>query len=152
MNDHLFEMETIVNLIEELNPIVKNEHWEEVGHFDDIPIDVDWDRYKIIESAGNLRCYTIRPVGNDRVLQGYAIFFIGHHLHCKTTLVADQDAIFVRKPFRGIGKLFIEWCDSQLKLEGVNTVSHHIKPWFDWSPVIEKLGYKKAETVWIRRL
>lgn len=152
----LFNRETLIECQSEIQPILRNEHWEEVGHYDDIPIDMQWDKYAALESMGKLRCYTIRePLNeefNETVLKGYAFFIVDNHLHYKSTIVASQDILYVRRPYRGIGRAFLSWCDEQLKREGVVTVTHHAKPWFEYGQLFEKLGYEKAETIWARRL
>lgn len=151
-----FSRETLDACMEEIRPILRNEHWEEVGHYDDIPIDMQWDKYKAMEYAGLLRCYTVRSPLNEElkesVLEGYAFFIVSKHLHYKHTTVASQDILYVRKPYRGIGRSFLAWCDGQLRDEGVTTVTHHAKPWFNYGNLFEKLGYEKAETIWARRL
>lgn len=151
-----FKREKLMECQAEIQPILRHEHWEEVGHFKDIPIDMDWERYYKIEALGLLRCFVIRTPINEEfkesMIIGYAFYIVGKHMHYKNTLVAAQDILYVRKPHRGIGKEFLKWCDEQLKAEGVVTVTQHIKPWFDWGHMAEKLGYEKAETIWARRL
>lgn len=151
-----FALESLGDCQKEIQPILRNEHWEEVGHYDDIPIDMQWDKYAVLQEMGKLRCYTIREFVNEdfkeTILQGYAFFFVDKHLHYKHTIVASQDILYVRKPYRGIGKTFLKWCDEQLIAENVTTVSHHAKPWFNYGELFEKLGYEKAETIWTRRL
>lgn len=151
-----FSLENVRDCMDEIKPILRNEHWEEVGHYDDIPIDMEWDKYFLLQDKGVLRCFTIRSSVNeefkDTVIQGYAFFFVDKHLHYKNTIVASQDILFVRKTSRGIGRKFLAWCDEQLKSEGVVTVTHHAKPWFEYGTLFEKLGYEKAETIWARRL
>jgi GNAT superfamily N-acetyltransferase len=151
-----FQRETLNQCMAEIQPVLRHEHWEEVGHYKDIPIDMSWERYQTLESLGKLRCFTIRAPLNqefsETVLQGYAFFLVDKHLHYKHTTVAAQDILYVRKPYRGVGKQFLSWCDEQLRLEGVTTVTHHAKPWFNYGDLFEKLGYEKAETIWARRL
>jgi hypothetical protein len=151
-----FSLEPLNQCQAEIQPILRNEHWVEVGHYKDIPIDMQWDRYAMLQERGVLRCYTAREFLNEefgeKVLQGYAFFIVDKHLHYKQTLVASQDILYVRQPYRGIGRSFLAWCDDQLKAEGVITVTHHAKPWFDYGQLFEKLGYEKAETIWARRL
>lgn len=151
-----FQRETLKECQSEIQPVLRNEHWEEVGHYKDIPIDMEWSRYKQIEDAGKLRCYTYREVVNQEfnstILLGYAFYLVDKHLHYKNTLVATQDILYIRKPHRGRGEEFLAWTHAQLKSEKVVTVTQHIKPWFDWSPMAQRLGYEKAETIWSRRL
>lgn len=152
----VFSLEKLSDCMAEIQPILRNEHWEEVGHYKDIPIDMQWDKYQALQEIGKLRCFTVREPMNqefkETILEGYAFFIVDKHLHYKNTLVASQDILFVRKPYRGIGKEFLKWCDEQLKLEGVVTVTHHAKPWFNYGELFEKMGYEKAETIWARRL
>jgi GNAT superfamily N-acetyltransferase len=151
-----FQRETLANCMAEIQPVLRHEHWEEVGHFKDQPIDMEWDRYAQIESLGKLRCFTIRSPLNEEfkesVLMGYAFYLVDFHLHYKTIKVANQDILYVRKKYRGIGKGFLSWCDEQLKNEGVTTVTQHIKPYFDWGHMAESLGYELAEKIYTRRL
>ncbi len=152
----VFSLENLSECMEEIKPILRHEHWEEVGHYKDIPIDMQWDKYQTLQEMGKLRCYTIRAPLNEEmketVLQGYAFFLVDFHLHYKNTKVANQDILYVRKPHRGIGKSFLTWCDEQLRAEGVTTITHHAKPWFNYGQLFEKMGYEKAETIWSRRV
>lgn len=152
----IFSLEPLDKCKDEIWPILRHEHWEEVGHYKDIPIDMRWDKYELLQKAGLLRCFTIRAPLNEElketVLMGYAFYLVDRHLHYKDTLVASQDILYVRKPYRGIGHSFLKWCDGELKKEGVVTVTHHAKPWFNYGELFEKLGYEKAETIWSRRL
>lgn len=152
----VFALENLKSCMEEIQPILRNEHWEEVGHYKDIPIDMQWDKYATLQDMGKLRCFTIRSPLNEElketIILGYAFFIVDHHLHYKHTLVASQDILFVRKPYRGIGKSFLAWCDEQLKAEGVTSVTHHAKPWFNYGNLFQDLGYEQAETIWARRI
>jgi hypothetical protein len=152
-----FKRETLAECQKEIQPVLRHEHWEEVGHYRDIPIDMQWDKYEMLEEAGKLRCYTIRDVANEEfqetVLIGYAFFIVDQHLHYKNTLVASQDILYVRKPYRGgTGKHFLKWCDEDLKKEGVVTVTHHAKTYFEYGNLFKDLGYEQAEIIWARRL
>ena len=152
----MFSREALIECKDDIQPVLRHEHWEEVGHFEDIVINMDWDRYAALEKMGKLRCFTIRePINeefNGTLLKGYAFFLVDKHLHYKNTLVAAQDILYVRKTYRGIGRAFMGWCDEQLRSEGVTTVTQHAKPWFEYGKLFEKLGYEKAETIWTRRL
>lgn len=151
-----FARESLDECRDEIIPILRNEHWEEVGHYKDIPIDMQWETYARLEEMGKLRCYTVRGVTNEAhegtVLMGYAFFVVDNHLHYKNTLVAAQDILYVRKPYRGIGRSFLSWCEARLIEEKVVTVTQHIKPWFNWGPMAEELGYEVAETIYTKRL
>lgn len=152
----MYCLEKLEQCRSEIDVILREEHWPEVGHYKDIPIDMQWDKYAMLEAAGKLRCFTVRVPLNEEfrehVLAGYAFFLVDHHLHYKNTLVAGQDILYVRKPHRGIGRSFLAFCDYELKREGVVTVTHHAKPWFDYGNLFQDLGYERAEVIWSRRL
>jgi GNAT superfamily N-acetyltransferase len=153
---HSYELVPVESCYMEIAPILLAEHWAEVGHYKDIPIDMEWPKYFALQESGKLRCYLIRGHLNEehseQVLMGYAFYIVDEHLHYRTTKVAMQDILYVRKPYRGIGRAFLTWCDEQLRAEGVVTVTHHVKPWYDFSSMLERLGYEKAETIYSRRL
>ncbi len=152
----LFSLEKLSDCKNEIEEILVKEHWPEVGHYSDIPIDPEWSKYRLLEENNMLRCFVIRTPLNEEfkesMLIGYAIFMVDKHLHYRNTIVASQDMLFVKKSYRGIGHKFLEWCDEVLKEEGVTTVTHHAKPWFNYGKLFEKMGYEKAETIWARRL
>ena len=149
-------LENVKDCMNEVIPILEGEHWPEVGHYKDIPIDMQWESYFQLQEMGKLRCFIIRDFLNEEhsesIVMGYAFYIVGNHLHYKNTKVASQDILYIRRQFRGIGRDFINYCDGELKKEGVVTVTQHIKPWFDWGSMAEEIGYEKAETIFSRRL
>lgn len=151
-----YELVPVKECWELVDKCLREEHWPELGHYKDIPIDMDWNRYFAIQDMGKLRCYIIKAPTNEEFktfeLIGYAFYVVDNHLHYQQTKVATQDILYIRKQHRGFGRDFINWCDMQLKAENVVTVLHHIKPYFDWSDMIKKLGYEPAELIFSRRL
>lgn len=135
----------------EMWPLLER-HYKEIAVDQDIPLKPDFDRYLGMEQTGFVRCFTARDP--DGSLVGYAVFFVHPNLHYSTSLWAVQDVLFLERTLRGLGcgKDFIAWCDQQLKTEGVQKVVHHVKDFADFSPLLIKLGYKRLETIWGRRL
>lgn len=151
-----YELVNVKDYWEQVDVILRKEHWPELGHYKDIPIHMEWGRYFAMQENGNLRCYIVKSPTNEEFktyeLIGYAFYIVDTHLHYRTTKVAMQDVLYIRKPHRGFGRDFINWCDQRLKEDGVVTVCHHVKPWYDFGGMLEKLGYERAETIWSRRL
>ena len=137
-------------LHQELIPLLQ-EHYDEIAQFKDIPLKPDFLRYDAIEKAGALRVYTARDDGR---LVGYAIFIVGPHLHYKTSLQAVQDVLFLTEKLRrGLSGLkFIKWCDKMLASDGVQVVCQHVKKARDFGKVLLRLGYRHADTLYVRRL
>ncbi len=125
-------------------------HWEEVTHYPDIPLAPDYERYKELAESGHLRIFTLRK---DQELCGYAVFFITPHIHYKETLIAAQDILFLDKKVRGgSGFKFINWCDQQLKKEGINIVTQHIKAKHNFGKMLERMDYELMDLIYTRRL
>lgn len=144
-----YQSEPLDQFIPDALPLMKN-HYAEVAHYQDIPFNPDWETYRVLEQSGTFRVFTARDE-DDRLI-GYACFFIHPNIHYKTSKQAVQDVLYIDPGSRGFGRHFIDWCDSQLRGEGVQTVYHHVKYANDYGSALVKLGYEKIEAVYGRRL
>jgi GNAT superfamily N-acetyltransferase len=140
------------SLCEELKPLLER-HYLEIAHYQDIPLDPDYEQYVKLEDAGVLRVFTARE-SKFSMLAGYAIFFVKNNLHYKASLQAIQDIIFVHPGFRsaGFGAKLITFCDEELQKEKVQVVYHHVKEAHNFGPLLEKIGYKLVDLIYGRRL
>lgn len=148
-----FSRETVcAEFFEEITPLLEK-HFHEIAHFQDIPLKPNFQRYIDIDRAGCLRTFTARD--EFQKLVGYAVFFVQPNIHYQTSLQAVQDVIYLEKSQRGagIGKLFIAWCDEELKLDGCQAVYHHVKENHKaLGKCVESLGYKLVDLIYTRRL
>lgn len=143
-----FSRESVCSIEDEIKPLIQS-HWEEIAHYKDIPLDPDWDYYRLLDAKGFLGVYTAREEGK---LIGYSIYVVKRNPHYKSSLQASQDIIFISPEKRGFGKEFINWCDMELKGIGVQAVYHHVKKDHDFSPVLRRLGYTLVDLIYARRL
>jgi len=144
-----FTRESIAACMVEAKALVE-QHYHEIAHYPDIPLDPDWDTYLKAEHAGAVRAYFVR---DDGTLRGYAIFFVRPNMHYKTSLQANQDILYIDRSLRGTTPLrFIKWCDAQLKAEGCQVVYHHVKVAHDFGPILKRMGYEAIDTIWGKRL
>jgi len=144
-----FARETLTTeLVDELLPLLRA-HYLEIAHYQDIELDPDWDAYAVVQQNNALRVFTARQDGK---LVGYCAFFLRKNMHYRKSLQAVNDVIFISKDRRGFGSAFIDWCDEQLKAEGVQVVYHHIKFAHDWSPLLERKGNVQQDKIMSRRL
>lgn len=143
-----YSVESFKDIWNEIEPIIKD-HWEEIAHYKDIPLNVDKNQYFELDGSEYMKTFTARE---DGVLVGYNIFFIRHNMHYKNSLQAINDVIYIKKEKRGFGKYFIKWCDDELRNIGIQLVGYHIKFSHDWSKVLDKMGYDKPEFTMIKRL
>ncbi len=144
-----FQRETVQDVMGEITPLLKA-HYHEISADHYIPLEPNWDGYQKIESAGAFRIFTARA--EDGRLIGYNCFFINHNLHYKSSLQAVQDVIYIDKERRGFGQSFINWCDAQLKAEGVQKVYHHVKAKHNFGPMLERNGYALVDLIFAKRL
>ena len=149
---HAFQRERILEVWQEAVPLMQK-HWEEIAKYKDIPLDPDPVIYAAAESSGFLRCFTVRDPGGKLV--GYAVYMVRHAPHYRGSLQAIEDVIFLDPSVRGkmVGIRFIDWCDRQLRGEGVQVTYHHVKK--DHAAlgrILEHLGYELSDLVYARRL
>ena len=141
----IFQRENITtDLIREAAPLLKA-HYEEVAWKQDkIPLDVDWEKYRVLDHAGSLVCYTGRVGGR---LVAYSVFFLSRHPHYNSTRYAKNDIIFVHPEHRGMsGTRLIKYCEKQLIDLGVDVITYHVKTILDWGPLLERMEHDKVET------
>jgi hypothetical protein len=145
-----YEEDAVPVLFKELEPLLE-EHFKEVAHYQDIPLDPVWSIYAQAHGTGNLRVYTFREAG---VLAGYAVFFVRSNIHYASSLQAVQDVIWLAPAYRKqmLGAAFIQFCDSELKHLGVQVVHHHVKLSLDWGETLKRMGYEAVETIYSKRL
>ena len=138
-------------LQQDLGPLIAAHH-DEVGHYRDIPFDLDWDTYFAVEKVGALRVFTMRDTESE--LQGYGVFFVRPDVHCRSCLQAIQNALYLAPAHRGrmVGYRFIHWCDAQLKAEGVQAVYQHCKASKDLGPLLTRQGYELVDLIYAKRL
>lgn len=146
-----FKRERAQDVWQEMMPLMQK-HWEEIAHYKDIPLDPDLETYFKMEDAGILRVFTARE--DDGKLVGYAVYFIKHNLHYKSSLQALQDIIYVDPSKRGIfSPKFILWTEMQLASYGVQVVCQHIKVATPHTiEFFHKLGYSDIDLILGKRL
>jgi GNAT superfamily N-acetyltransferase len=147
-----FQRETIEQFYQEALPLL-HDHWREIARYQDIPLNVDLDRYRDAEENGSLRIYTVRLASR---LVGYSVFFLATAPHYRTSLQAVQDVLYVDPEHRGgrIGLRLVRFSDLMLRnAENVQVVYHHVKLAHPaLGRLLEHVGYEAVETVYGRRL
>lgn len=144
-----FQRETITDeLITQLKPLLEA-HFDEVEHYKDIPLDPNYEAYKLMDHAGVIRLFTARE---KKELVGYSILFVMPAYHYKSSIQATHDVLFVKKEHRGIGEKFIQFCDSELQSEGVQVVYQSVKLTHNFGHMLTRIGYQHVDNVYYRRL
>ena len=84
------------------------EHWEEIVlNKEQRPLSVHWDWFYKAEKDGDTRTFVVRD--NEEVV-GYAVFIVHPHLHSSGLIIAQNDAVFMKKDKRvmSMGKAFLQ--------------------------------------------
>lgn len=150
MGDVTFQRERLSDIRSEIAPLLEA-HWHEIAHYDDIPLDPDWDAYDQSEDLGLVRCFTVR---HDGLLAGYAVFVVRTNPHYRMSKQANQDVLFLIPEMRrsSTGARLIAWCDDQLRSEGCQVVIQHIKAKHNFGPLLERQGYELVDLIYAKRL
>lgn len=146
----VYQREAFVDVFDELGPLLES-HYLEIAHYQDIPLDVDVEAYAAVDRVGFLRIFTAR---DDGAIIGYCAFVVKNSLHYRGSKQASQDVLYLDPDYRGLehGSGLIEFCDEQLRAEGVQVVYQHVKHKHDFGPLLKYLGYEPIETIYGRRL
>lgn len=147
----IYQVELFSDIQEEIKPILKL-HYDEVEQDKEaVPMDVDYDQFRNLETANLLNVCTARI---DNVLVGYIITMISKHLHHKGTLFGLVDMYYIikehRKGFAGINLL--KFHEVQMRKLGVIKVMTMVKIEHDHSKILERLGYKEIEKLYSKVL
>jgi len=146
-----YNIEAITDsLIDEITPILEV-HRNELQSFKDMQLNPNWDVYRAIQEINKLMCLVARE---DNEIVGYAIFVIDKNLHYKDFTFAVEDVFYIVGDKRGsrIAVNLIRKSEKILKEMGVDVITHHAKFINSFAPFLEKLGYKKTETMLAKRL
>lgn len=136
-------------------------HWEEVAlNKDAVPLAPDWQRYRLLESAGVLKSVVMRQGGQ---LVGYDVFFVQPTLHYSTCVWALNDILYLAPEHRRgrAGILLIDAAERMLREIGVQKVIYHTKLHLDLGRhtggdtvgrLLTHRGYAHIENVWAKML
>ncbi len=144
----IYTIEKFADIQDDLEVLSKL-HYDEVAPYNDIPLNVNWERFIKLNEMDVLKCYGARK---NTKLVGYALFFINYSMEYSSSLQASLNNIFIHPDFRGEGLDFISWCDEQLKGIGVQVVYHHVKVKKNYGKALERLGYEKMNIDYSKRL
>lgn len=127
-------------------------HWEEISHFPDIPVEVNWPFYEQAEQMDKIRTFTVRVDGE---LVGYSVHMVNLNPHYMSSFQAVQDVLWLAPEHRRglLGYRLIKYADEQLAAEGVQCSYHHQKIAHPaLGRLLEKMGYQPVEVIWVKRL
>lgn len=145
-----FQRERPHELLDEARPLFEA-HYNEIAHYQDIPLDINEAAYMQLEESGLLRCFTARYNGE---LVGYCVFLVRHNPRYQSSIQANQDILYVDKSRRGalFGKRLLDYCHERLKDEGCQVVYQHTKAARTEGRFMELMGYELVDYIYAKRL
>lgn len=135
----------------EIKPLIKL-HWQEIAlDKESIPLDPDWDEYDRLASKDQLHLLTAR---NGSELIGYYVGIVRPHLHYKSTLMAFNDVMYIKPEHRQgmVGIRLLKEIEKTLKDRGVKKMFMNTKEHHNFGVILERLGYKKSESIFIKSI
>ncbi len=145
----IYREEKFKDIITELRPLLIK-HYEEIAHYQDIPLVADDEKYVKLTDMGVYRLFTARTEVGE--LTGYQGFMISHNIHYSSSLQAVEDVLFVFGPRRGFGAAFIRYGDDELKKSGVQVVYRHVKVKHNHGKILTRDGYEQIDLIFGKRL
>ena len=151
MSKITYQTEKIIDIKDEIDPLIKL-HWEEIAlNKDKILLDPDWDKYFDLCDSDLLKTFTARLDGE---LIGYFVVMVYPHLHYKNNLFAVNDVIYLKEEFRNTstGYKLISFAENSLKNAGVDVLVLNTKVHKPFDNLCEKAGYKLTERIYSKYL
>jgi hypothetical protein len=124
------------------------EHYNEIAERKDvIKLDPNLENYNTLYEKNALEIHTIRE--NEKLI-GYSLWFLTKHIHYKNSLTANSDVLYISPDHRKgmTGVKFIKWSIEQIKKRKPQRLMFHVKPFLDYSPILERFGANEFETIY----
>lgn len=146
-----FQGETARNLIEQASHLFE-QHAEELKPTPDTVLNIRFDKY--LQADEEFKCLRVYSVRENGLIVGYCLFGLQEHWHYADMIKAEASALYLSPHLRGkgVGKGFLAYCDTQLKLENVQVIYHHVKATHSFAPILEKLGYGLIDYTYFKRI
>jgi len=115
-----------------------------------MPLKIDWDTYRNMESTGHCCLFTAR----EEQLDGFVLYAVHRHLHHPTYNLAMCSILAVRPEARGrgLGRKLVEFAMPWLKTHGCTHIAHSFRMIYNTEPLFPKLGFKLIEQLYMREL
>lgn len=145
MNFHRESVESVQEDIKELITL----HFNEVAKYKDLALQPKFSIYRALEASNNLRVYTVRSDSGELI--GYSVFIVSLNRHFEG-LSSSEDVLFLHPEQRGRGMEFMKWVDEQLSSEGIEVIYRSVTTEFDFSSILERMGYLKSSVIYSKRV
>lgn len=144
-----FDKEKYQDVIEEMKPYLHDHYLEVAMYQDHIDLDPNYEAYEKAQDSGMLYMYTMRDEGK---LVGYNVFFVQTHPHYSMNFFAMNDIVYIEPSHRhDVATLeFFQYCEEDLKKDGVHVISYHMKVMKTFEALMELLDMDHAEHMYTK--
>lgn len=145
-----FARETLFDVVEEVDGLLRLHYEELTLNKDRIALDPMWGEYRALEAMGRFVLFTAR---DDGKLVGYSAFFVARHLHYAGLTLATNDVLYLHPDYRAgrTGVKLIRFCERELAAQlGEFKLIWHAKYSNHFARILEKMGYAREEVMMAR--
>lgn len=127
-----------------------------VDHYDEVaknkgttPLSPDWGVYQTLENQGKL---ILIAAWAGETMVGYSASMVGPHPHYSTTVMAQNDVLFVAKDHRRgrVGLRLVRETERIAAAMGARRVMWHAKQGSALEAILPKVGYGVHEIIFAR--
>lgn len=157
MDDITYQKEKLFDIKDEVTDILI-EHWQEIAlNKQAVPLDPNWELYKLLEDNGSISITTARH--NDKII-GYFAYIITPSLHYRSLIIGEGDIFYIHKEYRKsrIASKLLALSERHLTESGVNMIINKTKDHFHNTRgvsaglLFERAGYDKIENIYAKLL
>lgn len=144
-----YQLESMAECVDEMRGLWPL-HWQEIAlDKDKVPLEPDVETFSVLEDCGQLQIVTVRDDGR---LVGYHVSLVRPHLHYRSSLTAYVDMYFVHPDYRAgmVGVKLFKEAERFLRERGVQRVYTGTKLHHDVGRVLERLGHKQTERLFVK--
>lgn len=135
-----YNVESTAECLEEIKPLLENNHEELSFNKDIIELSPDYDKYISLENLGMAHLITVR---DDKVLVGYAVTLCVDNFQYKDHKFAVNNVMYLNKDYRsqGVGTGLIRYMENFYKNLGASVLEIHSNSKNPFDKLCEHLGY-----------
>ena len=142
------QVETFSIWEQEANELILQHYEELVTQKEVMQLKLNLKAYNQLYDKDILEIHTVR---DDGKMIGYSMWIINSPIQFSDTLVANSNALFLRSDYRKgiLGMKFIKWSIEEIKKRKPSRIFLHVKPFMDFSPILERIGASLFETTYL---
>ena len=139
--------ECLASVKEDIKPLIEK-HWEMVAlNQGKILLNPNWEEYAKLDAAHKLRVFTARQ---DGILVGYCVLTVGHSIHYKDHIFANNDVTFVLPEHRSgaTGYYLLKFAEDFCLENGISLMNINTKVHIPFDNLLISMGFDLIERIY----